>query len=180
MMLTKLCCLDNCLPQGAPTSPYLSNLCCRELDNRVGNYVVKAGFRYTRYSDDITISGTITDKQISSLHKFITKVINENHFKINQNKTRVLHKSNRQAVTGVVLNSKISAGSETKREIRQIVYYIQKYGIESHLQQIMNDQPNYLNHVLGKINWVLFLEKNNEEFKKYKAIMTEIFLQYSK
>jgi len=177
MMLAKLCCLNNCLPQGAPTSPYLSNLYCRELDNRIGGYVVKCGFRYTRYSDDITISGNISEMQIISLRRFIGKTIKEYNLKINERKTRVLRKSNRQTVTGVVLNSKISAGSITKKEIRQTVYYIQKYGLESHLRRVNNTQPNYLQHVIGKINWVLYLEKNNEEFKKYKEILTGILLQ---
>lgn len=66
--LAKLCCKDNCLPQGAPTSPYLSNVVCKRLDRRLESLSKKCNINYTRYADDMTFSG----QYIS--HKFIEYV----------------------------------------------------------------------------------------------------------
>ena len=74
-MLSRLCTYEGVLPQGAPTSPYISNLYCRRIDNRIGKYITNAGFRYTRYSDDITISGNISDNQIGTIILFCKKCL---------------------------------------------------------------------------------------------------------
>lgn len=173
-MLSRLCSYDGKLPQGAPTSPYLSNLYCRRLDNRIGKYITKAGFRYTRYSDDITISGNITDKQIGGIIAFCKKCLEDEGFKLNEEKTQILRHHHRQLVTGVVLNDKISAGVKKKKEIRKQIYYIKKYGLESHIAHENIDKQNYIYHLAGLINWVLFLEKNNKEFSEYKNFVKEI------
>lgn len=173
-ILARLCTINNCLPQGAPTSPYLSNLYCSILDKRIGHYITKLGFRYTRYSDDITISGNISDKQIAQIIKFCKKCLNENGLILNEEKTQILRHHHRQLVTGVVLNDKISAGVKKKKEIRKQIYYIKKYGLESHIAHENIDKQNYIYHLAGLINWVLFLEKNNKEFSEYKNFVKEI------
>ena len=99
--------------------------------------------------------------------------------KIQRTKTKILRKSNCQYVTGVVLNKKISAGSKEKRNIRQQVYYIGKYGFDSHTRHIGLEKQNYLNHLLGKINWVLYLEKNNEEFIGYKKYVSDLIKDFN-
>ena len=178
-IFARLCCLDGKLPQGAPTSPCLSNIFCISLDKRLGSYLTMLNFRYTRYSDDITISGDIRDKQIKAILSFCEKVLEENGLKIQRTKTKILRKSNCQYVTGVVLNKKISAGSKEKRNIRQQVYYIGKYGFYSHTRHIGLEKQNYLNHLLGKINWVLYLEKNNEEFIGYKKYVSDLIKDFN-
>ena len=176
-VLGRLCCVGNCLPQGAPTSPYISNLYCCVLDKRIGHYITKLGFRYTRYSDDITISGDISNKQIASIIKFCRKCLKESKLILNEEKTQILRHHHRQLVTGVVLNDKISAGTKKKKEIRKQVYYIKKYGLESHISHEEIDKQNYIYHLAGLINWVLFLEKNNEEFLEYKKYISDIIKQ---
>lgn len=180
VMLANLCCLENKLPQGSPTSPYLSNLYCKGIDKRIGNYAIKLGLRYTRYSDDITISGRMSDSQIKQVINICTKVLIDNRLKLKESKTQILRRSNRQVVTGVVLNEKISAGTKTKRDIRQSLFYIKKFGVESHIKHTNNEQARYLNHMLGRINWVLQLEKNNEEFLGYKTFLSEVILHFYK
>jgi len=172
-----LCCLNDALPQGAPTSPSLSNVYFRHIDKRIGSYTKKLGFRYTRYSDDITISGDISEKQIGAIIKYCTGLLRQYGLDIKEDKTKILRQSNCQYVTGVVLNKKITAGTKVKREIRQIIYYIKKYGLYEHMQYVKISQQNYLLHVLGRINWVLYLEKNNKEFMKYKQEVIELIKQ---
>ena len=160
-MLASLCCLENKLPQGAPTSPYLSNIFFSQLDKRIGTYITSLNFRYSRYSDDITISGDINNKQIKSIIDFCEEILLQYGLKLQKNKTKILRQSNCQYVTGVVLNKKISAGTKLKREIRQEIFFIKKYGLDNHMSHEKLKKQNYLSHLLGKINWVLYLEKKN-------------------
>lgn len=176
-MLSRLCTYEGVLPQGAPTSPYISNLYCRRIDNRIGKYITNAGFRYTRYSDDITISGNISDKQIGTIIQFCRKCLAEEGLKLNEGKTQILRSHHRQLVTGVILNQKISAGTKKKKDIRKQVYFIKKYGLESHIEHEKIEKQNYIYHLAGLINWVLFLENNNKEFLEYKTFVNEIIKQ---
>lgn len=173
-LLGRLCCYKGELPQGAPTSPYISNLYCSKLDKRIGTYVTKLGFRYTRYSDDITISGNISYKQIGSIIRFCKRCLSDNKLRLNNEKTQILRPYHRQVVTGIILNEKISAGTKRKKEVRKQIYYIKKYGLESHIKHEKIDKQNYLYHLAGLVNWVLFLEKKNKEFLKYKQYMLEL------
>ena len=173
-LIANLCCLNSGLPQGAPTSPYLSNLFAKSLDKRIGNYVISKGYRYTRYSDDITISGDIDREEVGKIISTIKIILKDFDLSINKNKLRVLRNSNRQVVTGIIVNNrKLSISREVKKKIRQEVYYIDKYGLDSHIKFIKEHRGNYLNHLRGKVNWVLTIEKNNDEFKKYKDILSK-------
>ena len=73
----------------------------------------------------------------------------------------------------MVVNEKPQAPKAYKREIRQEMYYISRFGLRKHLEHRYNyfDEKAYVNHLLGRINFVLQLEKDNEEFKKYKAML---------
>lgn len=167
-ILANLCCYKGYLPQGAPTSPYLSNLIALHIDNRISKYVIKRKLRYTRYSDDITISGDLSNSDISSVIWLVATVLQENGFVLKKSKTKVLRKSNQQNVTGIVVNEKLSVKRNVKKAIRQEVYYINKFGLESHISYKNIKQKNYCEHLMGQINWVLTVEKNNKEFLEYK------------
>lgn len=173
-LMGRLCCYLDSLPQGAPTSPYLSNVFLNKFDNRIGKYVTKCGFRYTRYSDDITISGDISKKQIGTIISFCRKRLGELGLILNEEKIQILRPYNRQVVTGIILNNKPSIGVATKKKIRQQVYYIKKYGLESHILHEEIRKGNYIYHLAGMINWVLFIEKDNKEFIEYKDIIMKI------
>lgn len=183
-MLSKLCCLKGALPQGAPTSPSLSNLITVDLDQDLANLSKKYStsgmtVRYTRYADDITLSGNnLIAKEILPQ---ITKILIKHGFTINQKKTRILGKNSRQIVTGVVVNKKVQASSNKRRKIRQSVYYINKFGLSEHLKHINLDidELSYIDGLLGQINFVLFLNKSDEEFKKYKMEMENLRINYT-
>ena len=174
MLFAKISCLEDSLPQGAPTSPYISNLFAKMLDKRIGTYCIKNQLRYTRYSDDITISGNISDEQIGRIKGFVTLVLQDYGLTLNKEKTQVLRKSNRQIVTGIVVNEKLSAGTKKKKKIRQEMYYIKKYGLDSHIAYSKIEEQNYIYHLAGLINWVLSLENQNKEFLEYELYLREI------
>lgn len=173
-IFANLCCLDNCLPQGAPTSPYLSNIFAREIDERLSKYLWKRKLYYTRYSDDITISGNILNEQIPQIMSFCKYLLSNYGLRLNDEKTKILRQHQKQYVTGVVVNDKISIDKKIKKKIRQHMFYIKKYGLESHMTHLQIKQQNYVYHLIGKIQWVLTIEKDNEEFKQYKEYMREL------
>ncbi len=166
VLLTNLCAVGGVLPQGAPTSGYISNIVLREFDEIIGKYCLKKGINYTRYSDDMTFSG---DFNVKDIIKIVKALLNKEGFKLNNKKITILTKKNRQQVTGIVVNEKISVSNKYKRKIRQEIYYIRKYGVDSHLEKIeAKDKNLYLRKLLGKINFVLQIERDNIEFENYK------------
>lgn len=167
-LLANMCILNNKLPQGSPCSPVLSNIYFKSIDERLGAYFTSLKFRYTRYSDDITISGDINNSQIHAILSFVKKLFSEKNLKLNESKTKILRRHQCQFVTGVVLNKKLTAGKKIKKEIRQQMYYIKKFGLEDHKNHENINQENYVYHLIGKINWVLYLEPQNIEFRQYK------------
>ena len=162
--LAHLCCYNDALPQGAPTSPYLSNIAMKSFDSQMAIYIKENNLRYTRYADDITVSGnTVPSETIS----FITETLMECGFMTNRGKTRVANKNARQEVTGIVVNQKINIPRNQRKEIRQEVYYIKKYGLDSHLAHIKEVRKNYLYHLLGKIGYAVYMNQKDAEMKEY-------------
>lgn len=163
-LLTSLCTLNGCLPQGAPTSPALSNLISFRIDKRLSGFALKQKVRYTRYADDITFSGDFDE---GKLIKFTRKILVEEGFKLNENKTRLMKQHQRQEVTGIVVNQYFQAPRTTRRELRKSMFYIKKYGIESHMQFLTISRANYIKHLLGIANFILFVNPNDAEVKEY-------------
>ena len=174
--LANLCCLDFSLPQGAPTSPYLSNLKMTNIDANLGNYCVSKRWRYTRYADDMTFSGDLKSRELI-LH--VSKYLYCNGFSVNSQKTRVAHKNTRQEVTGIVVNNHMQVSKDLRKKIRQQVYYIKKYGLNSHLDYIGEKRRNYLNHLLGVINHALFINPKDAELQESMEFLKCLLLTRS-
>ncbi|MBY0456541.1 MAG: reverse transcriptase family protein, partial [Gemmataceae bacterium] len=104
------------LPQGAPTSPGLSNQVARKLDKRLLGVAAKLGLTYTRYADDLTFSGTAeAATRIGWLLAKVRNIAREEGFAVNEKKTRVMRRSCAQLVTGVVVNDRPSVCREELR-----------------------------------------------------------------
>lgn len=171
-LLTKLCTLNGALPQGAVTSPYLSNLVMRKFDNSIKRYCKRNGIRYTRYADDLTFSGNFHKGFLISKVESQLKKLN---LELNKQKIRILKRNQRQIVTGIVVNEKIQVAKSYRKEIRKEVYFINKFGIESHLEKTTSiiemdnyKKAQYLKSLLGKIEYVLFVNKYDTEMLRYK------------
>lgn len=166
MMLTNLCCLKGCLPQGAPTSAALSNILMRDFDYKIGEFCKNSKIRFTRYADDMTFSGDFNEVKVIS---FIKKNLKALQLSINEAKTRVRKQGQQQEVTGVVVNYKPQLAKSIRKDIRKDLYYINKYGLQSHLKYIQEGRSRYLEHLFGVINYALFINPDDEEMKSYKA-----------
>src|SRR5262249_43341246 len=91
------------LPQGACTSPAITNALCRRLDRRLSGLTKKHGFAYTRYADDLTFSGE-NAKAVGKLLRSVRGIVQAEGFTEHPRKTRVMRRANRQEVTGVTVN----------------------------------------------------------------------------
>jgi retron-type reverse transcriptase len=115
------------LPQGAPTSPAITNIVCRRMDARLAGAAAKLGFTYTRYADDLTFSGPKTADAGAMLDR-IRLITEAEGFAEHPNKTRVLRRGRRQEVTGVVVNQKPGVERTTLRKFRALLFQIGKDG----------------------------------------------------
>jgi RNA-directed DNA polymerase len=166
--------LDDSLPQGAPTSGFLANCVLDEFDKILLTYCSKRKLNYSRYSDDITISGkSRKSNEISRIISFVSHQLKAHDFQLHERKTRVLKKNNRQIVTGVVVNEKLSVPRKLKKALRQEVYYLFKFA-DAHVNRHHSNLNKYLNRLIGKVNWVLQVEKSNSEFENYRTNLKEV------
>lgn len=165
MMLTNLCCLEGSLPQGAPTSAALSNILMKDFDYKIGDFCKMFKIRFTRYADDMTFSGDFDETKVIS---FVKKNLRDMQLTINDAKTRVRKQGQQQEVTGIVVNYKPQLARSIRKDIRKDVYYIKKYGLQSHLQYLQEERSHYLEHLFGLINYALFINSDDKEMKRYK------------
>ena len=117
------------LPQGAPTSPIITNMVCDKLDQRLGGLARRFGLNYTRYADDITFSSMHNVfHENSDFRKELERIITDQHFTINGKKTRLQKRGTRQEVTGIILSEKLNVSQKYVRDIRNILYIWERYG----------------------------------------------------
>src|SRR5439155_24401287 len=98
------------LPQGAPTSPALANLCFYRVDCRLAGFAKSAGARYTRYADDLAFSGyDIFDRQVDRFSTHAAAILREDGFSVTQRKTRTMPQGLRQPPAALVTNQRLNA-----------------------------------------------------------------------
>ncbi len=122
--------------------------------------------RFTRYADDMTFSGDFDEVKVIS---FVKKNLKDLQLTINDAKTRVRKQGQQQEVTGIVVNYKPQLAKSVRKDIRKNVYYINKYGLQSHLKYVHEERSNYLEHLFGLINYALFINPKDGEMKRYKS-----------
>ena len=171
VLLLKLCTYDDYLPEGAPTSPMLSNLALKNFDNYIGEYCTKYNINYTRYCDDLTFSGNFNPKKLKNK---VAAFIEELGFNLNNAKTKIIKNSKRQIVTGIVVNQKLNIPVNYRKKIRQEMYYLQKYGLKNTCKYLKIEEETYLNSLKGKVNYCLSIMKDNSEFTNYLTYLNKI------
>lgn len=186
-LLTNLCCYQGHLPQGAPTSPAISNRVLYSFDHWLGDWCEKRNIVYTRYCDDLTFSGQFEPRLVQ---KIVERALQARGFALNQQKTQLITNHERELVTGVVVNEKLQVPRTYRRALRQQLYYCKKYGVVAHLthhseqlgQTVAQETvQRYLQSLLGKINFVLQIHPEDQEFAQARievqAWLKEVQLQ---
>ncbi|MDB5312464.1 MAG: hypothetical protein JWO38_6666 [Gemmataceae bacterium] len=139
-VLARLCCYtptpdrwgSAVLPQGAPTSPAISNLVCRRLDARLAGLAGRNSGTYTRYADDLTFSFRSADGlKLGRFRWWVDQVCQQEGFTLNQGKFRVIRASQRQVVTGIVVNAGLRVPRELRRAYRAMLHNCRKNGVDA-------------------------------------------------
>ena len=172
ILLSLLCTYKGVLPQGAPSSPAVSNLILKEFDNTVGPWCDRRGITYTRYCDDMTFSGDFDPAAVTDFVK--TELLRRGFF-LNEKKTKTVRNGQRKTVTGYVVNEKLNAPADYRRRLRQEMHYCMKYGLASHLERIGSDASpgKYAASLLGRVNFVLSADPRSGEFLAYRAWLAD-------
>lgn len=144
------------LPQGACTSPALSNLASRRLDSRLNGIARKLDYTYTRYADDLTFSaapltGDSPAKTIGYLLARIRHIAQDEGFVVNEPKTRVLRRAARQEVTGIVVNERPGVPRPLYKRLRAILHRAKREGLAA---QNRENRPNFEAWLEGMIAYV--------------------------
>lgn len=120
-LLRKLCTIKHGLPQGAPTSPILSNLVNYRMDARLAGLAKRSNSNYSRYADDIIFSFTEDNRRfIRGVIRRVARILSETGYRMNRSKLRVMRQHNRQIVTGLVVNEKVQLPRKTRRWLRAV------------------------------------------------------------
>jgi retron-type reverse transcriptase len=144
------------LPQGACTSPALSNQVARRLDKRLGGLAKKLNLTYTRYADDLTFSGsTELNERIGYLLARVRHLAEAEGFAVNHKKTRVLRPGTAQTVTGLVVNDKAAVPRRERRRLRAILHRARREGLD---QQNRTGRPYFRAHLEGKIAYICMVQ----------------------
>jgi retron-type reverse transcriptase len=142
------------LPQGACTSPALSNLIARRLDARLSGIAAKLGWQYTRYADDLTFSAGPEAEPLQKIGYLLARIrhiAQDEGFVVNEQKTRVLKQSTAMAVTGVVVNTRPGVRRRNARRLRAILHNAKKHGLAS---QNRSQEPHFEAKLRGQIAFV--------------------------
>jgi hypothetical protein len=167
--------LKNVLPQGAPTSPVITNIVCQRMDFLLSGVAKRFGLRYSRYADDITFSSlhNVYQKDGDFL-KELDRIIAEQGFQIKDAKTRLQKQGYRQEVTGLVVNDNVNVQKRYNKQLRMWLYYWERYGYDKannfFQQQYWADKghtkkgmPKMENVIKGKLDYLKMVKGTSNE-----------------
>jgi len=200
-VIAQICCHNNKLPQGAPTSPVISNMIACQMDSELLRLAKRYQATYTRYADDITFSFTcsqprlpkallsIDNENITVGHE-LADVINKSGFKINQSKVRLCTPHKRLEVTGITVNEKANVRRNYIRQIRSMLYAWETYGVEAaeaHFHDKYNlkmrasdSRPDFVTVLQGKINYLKMVRGFHDPLYRKLAYKYSVCIQKPK
>ena len=194
--IAKIVCYKKCLPQGAPTSPLISNMICYMMDKELNFIAKKNNCKYTRYADDITFStdaesfpkkiAEIKDGKVYLSDRIIKNISGgcSNGFKLNDQKTKLYKRYVRQEVTGIVVNKKLNVQSQYIKKIRATLNNISKRGFIDTYKKTFNEEAlnkkqantRLFNYLAGKINYLKMVKGETDLlYLKYANIFNCVF-----
>jgi hypothetical protein len=137
------------LPQGAPSSPALANLAAWPLDRRLAGLARAAGANYSRYADDLAFSGDA--RPLAGFERQVALIVAEEGFALNPLKTRRMPRSERQQVTGIVVNAHNNLGRAEFDRLKAILHNCRTYGPAG---QNRDKVADFRRHLDGRVSWV--------------------------
>lgn len=178
------------LPQGAPTSPIITNMVCDNLDRRLAGLAKRFGLHYTRYADDITFSSMHNVyHEKGEFRKELVRIIEGQGFTINEAKTRLQKLGSRQEVTGIIVSDKLNVAKKYVREIRSLLYIWDKYGYSAAISRFLpkykaekghvkKGNPELVNVLDGKLMYLKMVKGDSDSvyvrlYNKYQGLVAK-------
>jgi hypothetical protein len=144
--------LSQHLPQGAPTSPALANLCALGLDRRLSRAAAAAGLEYSRYADDLAFSGGEGfARGVKDFAAFAAGIALDEGFQVNFRKTRLMRRAQRQHVCGLVVNARPNIARRDYDRLKAVLTNCVRHGAASQNRQQLAD---FRGHLRGRLAWV--------------------------
>ena len=162
-VIAKLTCFRGRLAQGAPSSPAIANLAARRLDLRIAGFCGRRGWHYTRYADDLTISGDGRFGQRDL--DWVIRCVEQEGFEVNEPKTRLAQRHQAQVVTGVSVNGRCRLPREQRRKLRAMFHQA-------------SDDPAALGdrveELRGHLGWLRAVEPGSSDLAEYERVVAEV------
>ncbi len=166
-LLTALCCFRERLPQGAPTSPALSNLVMKPFDEAMLDWCGQQNISYTRYCDDMTFSGDFNPAAVTGKVRGFLEAMG---MELNQAKTTVCSQAVRQTVTGITVNEICQLPRDYRRRLRQEVHLCLRYGTGT---EDRTASIRHLEQLMGKVSYLLQVRPEDVWFAQRKEELAE-------
>jgi RNA-directed DNA polymerase len=158
------------LPQGAPTSPSLANLCSYRLDCRLSGLAHAAGAAYTRYADDLAFSGSEDfNRSVERFATYVAVILLEEGFAVHHRKTRIMRQSVRQHLAGLVTNQRLNVRRADFDLLKAILANCARHGTAS---QNREAHPHFREHLLGRVGFIESIHP--EKGRRLRAIFDKI------
>lgn len=164
---------ERVLPQGAPTSPAITNILCHGLDMRFAGMAKQMGWTYTRYADDLTFSKKESNgEDINRILWQAKQIITDEGFAIHPAKIHIMRKGSRQEVTGIVVNEKINISREKLKQFRAAIHHLRTKGLDG---LAWGNGANVLRSMIGFANYVNMVnpEKGQAWLTELKEILSQ-------
>lgn len=175
-IIAQIACYEGSLPQGAPSSPIISNLICQILDYRIVHLCKKYRLTYTRYADDLTFS--TNDKNFEDMkdefEDELKKVISRSGFIVNSNKTRFQKNDSRQIVTGLSVNKKINVTRDFYKKTRSMADKLYRNGSFT-----INEKNGTIDQLEGRFSFINDLVKYNNRLDELNSLKSNL-IEYKK
>jgi len=192
-ILAQICCFNNELPQGAPSSPIISNMICARMDSQLRRLAQKWRCYYTRYADDMTFSTAMpsfpaslaTVDPLGQVHcgRELADTIIANGFSINPNKVRLRTRYRRQEVTGLTVNEKPNVDRRYVRRVRAMLHDWATHGFEAAQNHFLQDcdvkhrdpqrdPPSFGSVVKGRIEFLGMVRGRDDVI--YRRLLREL------
>lgn len=186
-LISNICSYNGNLPQGAPTSPILSNIVTQQLDRKVSKFCVEKKIKYSRYADDLSFSSNrnIFDEEFINS---ISLIITGENFEVNNEKTRVRNNMQCQEVTGLVVNNKVNVKRKYLQKVRAMLNNWEKGGLRFAQEKFKTYQPlNKVNYdfqsvLLGHLSFLKLIKgEDNQSIKRLrkKYVFLNNLIDYS-
>lgn len=181
------------LPQGAPTSPLITNMICDKLDRRLAGLAKRFGLRFSRYADDITFSSMHNVYQKNSpFRKELERIIKDQGFTMNDDKTRLQKKGGRQEVTGIIVSDKLNVTKKYIQDVRNILYMWDRYGYNIAYSKffpkykedkgyVKKGNPDLINVIDGKLMYLKMVKGSDDSlylklYEKFSKLVNKDYI----